>query len=244
MITLLDEQWAPITSSIGFLELPLGKVAEGLVAWRDTLYPHADPVCLDGPLVDLLPRLEPLTAGGCPRELVVQAGGWTAYFDNGFRGTDPVGVVSHLSEELTCRGLTATSVPHTIGLPGVSAGRAGQVLFELFVPWETDFLNFARTIGVTWDRNKWVFNSYGPELSFEEPATYRARRVRDRFTSDMLERYCRAVGVDVFNAHAYGSQAVLVESAVPLPSESQAVTVAEAQRLLDIEPGVAKELPG
>ena len=51
---------------------------------------------------------------------------------------------------------------------------------------------------------KWVFISEGEVQPFEEPERYTERRIRDRLTSDMLERYCQAMGVDIFNANAYG----------------------------------------
>ena len=40
MRTLHDEKFAPITSSIGFLELTLAETSGGLENWRRSLYPN------------------------------------------------------------------------------------------------------------------------------------------------------------------------------------------------------------
>lgn len=243
MRTLLDEHFAPITSSIGFLELPINDAAFGLKRWRQA---HCQVVASqpqDG-FPEVLRRLEPLTSGARPRELLVATGRWTAYFDNSLRGTDAVSAVAFLSRTLQCQGLAIRVVPRTVGLPGVGKGRAGSVQFELFGPLQTRFLNYVRTVAVTFDGNDWVFNANGTEQEFEEPEAYKKRRVRDRFTSEMLERYCRALGVDVFNPETYGPEAVLFESTVTMPTNGLAMTLAEAQEWLEIKPGLSEELPG
>jgi hypothetical protein len=73
---------------------------------------------------------------------------------------------------------------------------------------------------------------------------YGARRVRDRFTSEMAERYCKSLGLDVFNADAYGPDAVSFESSVTMPRDGAVMTLAEAQQWLEITPGMARDLPG
>ena len=88
------------------------------------------------------------------------------------------------------------------------------------------------------------FTATGTQQSFEEVDTYRSSRVRDRFTSAMLERYCRALGIDVFDPAVYGPEAVLVESAVPMATDGMSMTLRQAQHWLEIVPGTADSLPG
>jgi len=38
VLTLLSDQFAPITSAIGFLEFPLEEAGKGLLAWREQLH--------------------------------------------------------------------------------------------------------------------------------------------------------------------------------------------------------------
>jgi hypothetical protein len=241
--TLLDEEFSPITKRIGFLKLPLEAAAAAMIDWRRRLTGYAASTALCGALPELFPALEPLTAAVAPRELLVAAGEWTALFDCGFRGTDPVSPVGYFTETLSTWGLIASSCPHTYS-PSRKGGRMGQVSFKLCGPELIDYSTAVRIVGVTYDSSRWVFQSYGELQPFEEPAAYEARRVRERFTSEMLERYCQAIGVDVFNPDFYGPEAVLVESDQPLPPQGFAVSLAVAQESLGIVPGAAVDLPG
>jgi len=194
---LLDEQLAPITKAVGFLELPLESAVQGMESWLRSLYDRVEREPVSG-FPEMLHRLEPLTGGSRRRQLLVAAGRWTAYFDCALRGTDPFSPIGHLSQTLLCQGLTIRCTPHTIGVPGAVHGRSGAVQFQLLGPLKTQFLNHVRGIEAIYD-GKWHFPVSGTQQAFEEPEAYSARRVRDRFTSAMLERYCQALGVDVFN---------------------------------------------
>lgn len=244
MKTLLDERYAPVTSSVGFLEVPLPEAVAALEEWRRSLYSSVASPPAAGGFPEALFGLEPLTSGARPRELLVAAGSWTAYFDNSLQGTDAISAIGVLSRRLKCQGLAIEAVPHTIGLPGVQKGRSGAVQFTLFGPVETAFLNYVRTVSVVFDGSRWVFNANGTEQAFEDVASYAARRVRDRFTSEMLERYCQELGVNVFDAATYGPDSVLIESEVTMPANGAVMTLREAQEWLEITPGFAQQLPG
>jgi len=236
--TLLSERFAPITSSIGFLELSLEEAAQGLESWRRSLYPDVTVSHPTDGFPDVLGRLQPLTGGARPRELLIRVGrGWTAYFDNSLRGTDAVSAIGYLSTRLLCQGLAIDVVPHTAGASGVRHGRMGAVQFELYGPLQTEFLNYVRTVSVVFDGDRWRFTATGTEQPFEETEAYQARRVRDRFTSEMLERYCRALGIEVFDPRSYGPEAVFVESAVPMAPDGLVMTLQEVQEWLEIAPG-------
>lgn len=244
MRTLLSERFAPITSAIGFLEASIENVSEELAAWRRSLGAAVSVSHPPDGFPEVLRRLEPLTGGIRPRELLVSAGDWTAYFDCGLRGTDAVSTMGHLSRQLRCQGLAVRTVPRTVGVAGISSGRMGSVQFELFGPIDTDFLNYVRTISVSHTGSKWRFDANGTEQTFEETDAYSARRVRDRFTSAMLERYCQAMGIDVFRPEFYGPEATLVESDLPPAPGGMVMTLAEVQEWLEIVPGMADDLPG
>ncbi len=244
MRSLLSERFAPTTSTIGFLEVPLAVAADGLAAWRRDLYGTIARHPMEGDLAHLLARLPPLVGGVRPRELLVATSGrWTAYFDCGIRGTDAETAIGHLSQALGCSGLDITCTPHIAGRGGRPM-RHGSVQFNLFGPLRTDFLNYVRTVYVAYTGSKWEFGESGTEQGFEEPAAYTARRVRERFTSDMLERYCRALGVEVFDAAAYGPAAVLVESAVKPAPGGHSMSLDEAQQWLGIVPGEIDAIVG
>ena len=244
MKTLCSDRFAPTTSCIGFVGLPLQAAAEQLEMWRRDLYPSVSVERLQGAIPQLLPRLLPLVAGR-PRELLVEAGReWTAYFDSSQGGTDPISSVGHLCRVAQCAGVAITSRPDVVDRERRQL-RYGAVQFQMFGPLPTEFLNYVRGVSAVNSGSRWEFHASGTEQDFEEPERYTARRVRDRFTSDMLERYCMALGIDPFNEDFYGPTAVLVESDVPFPvTGPMPVTFEELQRQLHIEPGLADRLPG
>lgn len=245
MKTLTSEQYAPITSAIGFLELPLAEAATALTEWNRKLSPWVTAKSMSEPFPAMLRSLEPLIGGARPRQLLVSVGArWTAYFDCLLRGTDAVSAIGHLTRTVRCQGVAVRCTPHTKGVEGVRHARYGSVQFELFGPLRTEFINYVRTVYVAFNGSRWEFGANGVEQAFEEPERYRARRVRDRFTSDMLERYCQALGIDMFNVYAYGPDAVLIESGEPVPSHLTVKSLAEVQQWLGIVPGEAEGVPG
>jgi hypothetical protein len=245
MPTLLGEQFAPITSSPGYLRLGLDEAVRALTDWRRSIVPSGvDAQEIPDRFPDCLSRLEPLLASRRPRELLVaMKGEWTAYFDCGLHGTDAVAPVGYLAGAIGCDGLAIRSTPSTASLPGVKNGRLGAVQFELFGPTRTEFLNYVRTVSLIFD-SLWEFDVSGTPQAFEETAAYKARRVRDRFNSQMLERYCQALGVDAFDSDAYGSRAVLVTSHLVAEPRGPVMSLAEAQVYLGIVPGEADRFPG
>jgi hypothetical protein len=246
VLTLLAERFAPTTSSIGFLQAPLEDADAAMSAWRRGLYPHVGTEVLAGDLPSLLARLEPLVGGSRPRELLVKTAGdaWTADFDCLLAGTDPVSFVGHMCRLLKCRGLAVRSQPHTIGTSLEVPGRYGAVQFELYGPDGTEFLNHIRSVSAAHDGSNWRFDSWGSVQPYEQVAAYRARRVRDRFTSDMLAAYCEAVGVRPFDPDFYLPHGILFESDVVVGPEAIVLSLPEVQHRMGLTPGLADRLPG
>ena len=239
MRTLFEDRFAPITSTAGFLKLPFDRAVSALVGWRRGLGTSVTVSEKRDPFPAVLCSLEPLTGGAYPRELLVEAaGGWTAYFDCGLQGTDAVPVISYLSKLVACEGLAIAAIPHTVDSDG-RTGRMGSVHFQMFGPVKTGFLNFVRVVAVDYDGQRWVFTTHGTEQPFEEPDAYRSARVRDRFTSDMLERYCLALGLRAFDPAAYGPRAALLVSDVDTPADGLVKSLEEVQEWLRIVPGAA-----
>lgn len=77
----------------------------------------------------------------------------------------------------------------------------------------------------------------------QQPERYKARRMRDRFTSEMLEAYCGALGIEVFESSFYGPRAVLVRTELRLPPDALSLTLEEAQAWLEIIPGAEAAAP-
>ena len=246
MRTLLREALSPVTSQIGFLRLPLADVGQGLAAWSRSLYGDVSVDPLSGPLPRLVRHLEPLTGGSRARELLLATAGgeWTAYLSCNLSGSDPGPVVGHLCTALQCTGLTIDVVPHTQGRRGGTGGRYGAVQLTMFGPLRTDFLNQVRHISVAHDGSRWRFDASGTEQDFETPERYTARKVRERFTSDVLAEYCGALGLHPFDEHSYGPDALLLTSAVQTAPDGKVMSIEQAQQFFGIDPARDAQVPG
>jgi len=270
MRTLLGERYAPITSCIGFVRARTSDAVAELVRWRKELGNEVDPPEEVGAFPQALLSLQPLVLPFLRRELLVATSGpWTAYFNCAADGTDADSASAVLAERLGCQGLVVACQPHTF-----PRGRMGAVMFTLNEPVVGAPPGPRRSVVALYDGDRWRFETNGEPLPFEERERYTVRRVRDRFTSDMLERYCQELGVDVFNADFYRSPAVLVSHTPPTETRAQHLarfpiprgairvapnvdpdellvphdlvsrSLAEAQRYLGIVAGGADDLPG
>ncbi len=235
MEPFLGSRFAPVTSAIGYLEVDLDDAVAALAEWRRELFDEVSVADVPTLFPDCLYALEPLVGGARPRELLVQAtGGWTAYFDCLLQGTDAVSAVGYLAGKLSCRGLAIRAARPTRSF--AARGHEFSALqFELFGDERTDFLNYVRTISLTHDGTRWRFDLWGEAQPFEESEKYRSRRLADRFTGEMLERYCRALGIEPFTAVAYGPRATIVHTALPTPPGALVMTIDDAQAWLGIK---------
>jgi hypothetical protein len=239
---LLSERFAPVTTTIGFLELPFDEVVEGLAAWRRRLNGQITVTPIAGGFPASIHALEPLAVGTGPRELLISThSGWTAYVSNDALGTDE-GATAYLSRTLGCTGVIVSARPETPGVPGKIPPRHKWLHWTLFGPLQTQFINYVRTVAVTYD-NGWHFHAIGTEQDYEEVERYSLRTRRDRFTSEMLERYCQAIGIDVFNADWYGPRCTMVERQITYANKLTFLTLEETQHRYGIVPGEVDAAP-
>jgi hypothetical protein len=234
MKLLLDDRWAPITSEMGFLETNAEHAARAFTAWQAGLETsrgiavEARPV--SGSLDQVLSALLPMTSPETRRELFIPTRSpWTAYVENGWGGTDASSVMRYMARTLGCRSMRVVAVPHTLQK---DKGRYGAVMLEVYGPHQTAWLNLVRALGASNDGGRWVFDQSGEPFPFEKLEQYQARRVRDRFTFDMLKDYLRHLGLSSFEEDFYlpeGAPAWLVEKTgtfVPVQTE---YTLAQAR---------------
>ena len=242
MTSLYDNRYAPLTFSIGFLEAPVEQVASALEKWRTGHCRSVTAAEIADPLPQLFHRLEPLTVPRRRELVLATTAGWAAYFDNGAKGGDPASTVGHMATVLKCRGLAIKCVPDTLNDSIKNArGTYGAVQFELFAAEAKEFLNYERTISVANDGGKWVFSANGTIQKFEKPEYYRAKRVQDRFTPELLEAYCVAIGLKPFDPSFYRAPAFLVVVNDPLPPGSSPVSLKEARLRMGIEPNLVTD---
>ncbi|HEX8701542.1 MAG TPA: hypothetical protein VF815_22130 [Myxococcaceae bacterium] len=231
---LLDDRWAPVTSELGFLEARAEYAARSFAAWQagllasDGVTVKVHPVT--GSLEQVLSCLLPLTDSERQRHLFIPTrSSWTGYVDNSYRGTDASSAMGYMAETLGCRGMRVVAVPHTYRK---GEGRYGAVMLSVYGPHQTHWLNYLRVVSASNDGGPWVFHQSGEPFPFEKLERYQARRVRDRFTFDMLKEYLQHLGLSPFDEHFYlpeGAAAWLVEKTGPLVVARTQYTLAQAR---------------
>ena len=155
---------------------------------------------------------------------------WTAFFDNGLRVSDPESPVGHLCTVIPCRGVVVHCAPDRSRIMDRNALRIyGIVSFRMFASHQTDWLNQERAIVAMNDGGSWLFSADGIEQPFEEPGSYKARRIADRFTDQMLERYCDALGIKLFDEAFYGAKVAVVNTIQQLAPGSPVMSLKDAQ---------------
>lgn len=197
----------------GFVEAPADVVARELVAWHDELKFEPKLRRMDGGLLESAALVLPLTQVRSLRRLLVStSSGWTAYFDSGVRGGDPGPPVRVLAGRLNVSACVVSARPFK-GEPGAVSGLLGSIQFSYM--FDVEGRNW-RSIGLIEGESRssrYSFEALGREIQpWEHPERYALPRKRDRFTFEMLDEYCKALGIDAFNLDFYGGPSYLVES--------------------------------
>jgi hypothetical protein len=218
-VRLLDERYAPLTYSFGFIERPLDAIAAELTRWRRSLPQIRDVTVerLSKPLVSALEMLDPLSVHR-ERELLVRTQSrWIAYFASSITGGDPSGPVSVLSDALGARALIVTDRPATMDDRGI--GTYGARTFQMF-----DRGTELRVVQALQEGSRWSWHAEGQLQPFETAELYETRRISDRLSSDTLVAYCESLGIRLVEPGFYLPDAMLVQyrpvQGLPLLEES------------------------
>lgn len=223
MKLLFDNALAPLTYHIGFLQVGVAQLAAGYAEWMEWLVAvnmeikdsHTQKP-MTGTLYDVLQTLPPLTEIENKIVFVPTASNWTAIFVNFWRG-DLYSKVAHLARRLGCRGINMMSVPVAID---ERAGNWRTLGIQVFGPQKPNIIsNMERVIGIVRDNNRLRLVSNGTPFPFERLDQYQAKRVKDRFTQDLLEQYMAEFGLFPFDESFYmpagGGPAILDEKQYP-----------------------------
>lgn len=234
MRLLLDDRFAPITSTMAFLELGVDEAVRAFVerqvqveSWRRVTL-GSRPIVAQS-LEEALTELLPLTNVECKRYLFVPTKSrWTAFFENDVNGTDAFSTIGYLVGRTGARGLRLTTVPHTLRSDG---GRHGAAIFELYAAGEE--LNVQRVVSASNDGGRWRFDEAGEELDFEEVESYRQeRKIRNKLTAEMLQRYAKHLGLEPFDDRFFlpeGEAAILIEKYGDICTDSEEFSLEEAR---------------
>jgi hypothetical protein len=218
MERLFGNQYVPLTFSTAFLEADLVAAAQALCRFP-TNNPMRKMSQVSGYIGDLLLQMQPVTEPATKQLVIETKSSWSAVFENGIRGADVGSAVYCITKEIGCRGLMITSIPDRPFQGG--RGVYGAIKFTAF----DQNGNEIRHIHVLND-GPWKFFMEGGPLPFERVDRYAMKRIRDRLTPDMLDEYCRAIGVRPFDPDFYGDTAYLIEQR---PRVSKSLSLWEAQ---------------
>ena len=213
MKTLLDNRFAPLTFTWGFVESPFAQFSRAFLDWQDHLEEkfrvQSERKSFSAPLSGSLFALDPLTTPLDRYLLTETHSGWSAIFSNGLRMNDVFSPVSYLPTVLKCRGLNIRCVPDRSKTTDKDEVQIyGAVEFSLYGPNKTDWLNVIRRVSIANDVSGWQFAAQGEVQPYEQIENYRKRKIVERLTSDMLESYCAALGIELFNSDFYGEQSL------------------------------------
>jgi len=232
---LLEDRWAPVTSEMGFLEARAEHAVRVFAEWqRELMTPPSITVEIhpvSGTLEQVLSSLLPLNSAELRRHVFMpMRSTWTAHLDNQWTGTDAMSAMSVMARRVGCRSLRVVAVPHTYRK---GQGRYGAVMLEMYGPHRNArHNNYVRALGASNDGGRWVFDQSGDPFPFEKVEQYQARRVRDRFTFEMLKDYLRHLGLSPFEEDFYlpeGAPAWLVEKTGPFAPNQRENTLEEAR---------------
>lgn len=218
---LFDNRYVPLTLELGFLECSVETAAANYLDWQSKIQSERGVTLSSekkvGALDSLFEMLLPLTTIESRRFLFVPTQTkWTAFFENKSMGGDPASAVSFLAEKIGCRGVRAAVHPERDGKQKAHAASPPVgVLLELYAPQPVEILNTERSIYAVKDGEKWTFGAHGKQQDFEDTTAYKARKIIDRFTFDLLCTYLKHLGISAFDENFYLSTdenpAVLIE---------------------------------
>jgi hypothetical protein len=239
MPSLLHNDFAPVTFRFGFIETSFPALCDAFTEWQKNLDEKfglfTEFNSFVGPLAPALSTLEPLTTPLDRYLLVETRSNWTAIFANGLRGNDVASPVSYLPSVLKCRGLEVGHAPDLSHTHRKNAIRKwGHTLFALYGPVKTDWLNRIRYLSVWNDVGGWEFSSEGEVQSFEKPEQYKMRKIEDRFSPDMLEQYCKALGIELNDSEFYGPRNCAARITGRKAVGNLSMSIAEARSTLDL----------
>ncbi|HEX2663316.1 MAG TPA: hypothetical protein VHM93_10840 [Candidatus Acidoferrum sp.] len=236
----MNNDFAPVTFRFGFIETPFSSPCDAFREWFravDAKHPNlrTEFTRITAPLATALLSLEPLTNPSDCYLLVETKSNWTAVFANGLRVNDVATPTGYLPTVLNCRGLEVGYTPDLSKSKRKDSIRMwANILFALYGPTKTDWLNRIRHLHASNDVDGWTFDEGGELQPFEEAEAYKKRRIQDRLTFEMLERYCKALGIELNQDDFYGSKSCSVRTTGQKQRGDLAMSIAEARSHLDL----------
>lgn len=232
MFTLLNEEFYPLTAQYGFVKSPMASVVEACQqdlirrkAWRKPQL-QCEVRDVSGDLRSMVTEFDTSekVLGKTNSVLLISCGEWVAWFENGLDShrtwtrhgprdlsVDTVTVGSCLAKSPQDEELEEWEKPET--------GREGFVLFRHDEVTDQGNGGSSRLVSAAYDLTEWTWDQSGPVRDYEEPERYLKSPLRDRLTSTLVDRYCRALGIRPFDEEFFERTGFIVRA--PVVSEHE-----------------------
>lgn len=211
---LIRDKFGVVGTSVGLIETDYRRASRESYQWQCDLFGAGEirSKNVAGTFESILAMLLPLVTPVPNRELFVETNsGHCAFFNNFRRGPDVVSEMVVLAKRLSVRSIRATCMPPQISLisdPRTSRQFAGNIM-EVF----DESGSSIRSISAVNDGGKWGFDQSGTPFEFEITSKYESKKIRDRFSQDMLFSYLDNLSCNAFEFESYPArcEGVLVE---------------------------------
>ena len=222
---LFSNKFAPVTTNLGFIKADIQSVVDEFQTWIKEINNQLDHQIIitdsriSGDLESVFRCLLPLQRSNSDKYLFIPtASDWTAVCDNGYQGTDSSSP-GYLAKKLNCLALWIVARPHTVKSLGFNRlKRRSALIFELYGPKQTEWLNLIRQIRLEYTFGKWEFSEFGEYLPFEHIEEYQANKVENKFSFTTFCYYLRELGLSPYSIEYY------------LPTESNSAHLIQLQR--------------
>lgn len=213
--TQLNRRYWPAPKQVTFYKAPYQRIIEGMRAWAvRNSRPYAIET-FEGTLEEALKRLVPLNSW--PHLICDSPTKWCPLL---MGLGDTSSAAGYLAKTLKVKTLWISEVEDTFD-PKTKRGQPGATQLEIYDGANMKTLGdcLRRISSIRGESDRWEFDTEGDVQPFEDVSRYTVKPVRKRFDRELLERYCRAMGIDPFNPEFYGPQFTILRWQYPLRPE-------------------------
>jgi hypothetical protein len=214
---LFLKHYAPVTTHLIFVDVDASIFAQELFLWRkdlaDNFYGFPTKVTKEfckGALIEKFAFWLPVASRTTKIMMSKTQSNWMVVFDNKVIGNSgdtesPVSVISRrLKLKYVSVNFTKDIIPTQVGSTQFAIVDHSQEPVKI------------RSLAAH-KESRWEWHEHGDPLPFEELEAYSFKKIKDRLTFDMVERYCRHLGIDLFDPDFYEGDAYIVNNH-PLPN--------------------------
>jgi hypothetical protein len=239
---ILNDKYAPITNSFGFIEGGIEEIVEKFLNWR-RIIKTLNPQCLsidekkvsENSLGEIIHHLTPLNYGEANRYLFIPTkSNWVAYFDNCYKGTDN-GVIYHFPTLTQKRGIIFhRTIFSQKKIDNKWVGDIGSLGFSIYQP-QDGISRVRRYVNLMKDMGKWSFEQYGEPLLIENIEKYHERQKSQRFSTSDLIRILNYFDIDLlsdnFFLQGFSNPSHLVTITYSYDMEIRKLSLSEAKNI-------------